>query len=795
MNSQQLDIDQTIRKEQINTLYERCNSANLTLLVANTIYILFLSTKFAWKPLCFWYLALIVVLVGRLVMTRSYAKVQNNRILSMTFWLNIFRLGVLAVGLTLGSLIILFFPQGSLSYLLMAIIYPFGVVAGAASILVDFKSFFIYATTLMLPIIYQTAMVGNREYLGTGILTFLLFLLFLKLNKVINNNFLSTLRLRYENKNLVEDLKEEKNKLNNRLGRIFNDSSNEIFIVEANTLNFLQVNMGAVENLGYSNDEFSGICLLDVFIDQDNQKFSELIAPLRDGSQETVVHKGMNRRKDGSTYPVEARIQISSSDDPPIIVVIAQDITERSEWEDKLLYQANFDQLTGLRNRHYMKTFMDLAFTRARRHRQKVALLFLDLDNFKDINDALGHYTGDEVLKQAATRISTLLRETDTPARTGGDEFTILLEELEENSHAEVVASKLVEGFKAPFVVEGQEVYTTVSIGISIYPDDGESLDQLMQYADMAMYQAKEDGRNHYRFFSREICRSSEEQIVITNHLRDALKNDEFSLFFQPKIDIFNGRISGAEALLRWHNDELGSISPVVFIPLAEKFGFIREIGSWVIEVACKEAMRWQEISSEKVQVSVNVSPQQFRTGTLLEAVDSALIQSGLPCDYLELEITESLLLQDSDSPLTILENLHGQGITLALDDFGTGYSSLSYLKRFPLQVLKIDRSFISGLQEDQNNKALVEAIIAMAHSLKLEVVAEGVENKGELDFLYQRDVAIIQGYFFSPPVSAGEFRTLLENQSSIMEKGPLCFSEKNKDGSLDNENAFRCSI
>ena len=279
------------------------------------------------------------------------------------------------------------------------------------------------------------------------------------------------------------------------------------------------------------------------------------------------------------------------------------------------------------------------------------------------------------------------------------------------------------------------------------------SQDELMQCADMAMYQAKDDGRNTYRFFSQEMRRTSEKQMLMSNYLRYAIAKNELSLVFQPKIDISRNQIVGAEALLRWHNYELGSISPNVFIPLAENIGLIDEIGTWVINRACEEAMRWQGFSSENVHVAVNVSPQQFRTGTLLEAVNSALALSGLPSNHLELEITESLLLQDSHKPLSILNTLHDQGVILTLDDFGTGYSSLSYLRRFPLQVLKIDRSFIHDLEVDQSSKALVDAIISMAHSLNLEIVAEGVENEQQLGYLRQRNVKIIQGFLFSPPV------------------------------------------
>ncbi|MEA3241342.1 MAG: EAL domain-containing protein, partial [Pseudomonadota bacterium] len=601
-----------------------------------------------------------------------------------------------------------------------------------------------------------------RLHLGISVLTFFLMLFFLKFSKEFNENFALSLQLRYENEGLVKDLQDEKNKLNNRLGRILNDSSNEIYVADANSLIFLQVNRGAIQNLGYSKDEFEDIHLLDIFADLDRISFDLLLQPLRDGHKEYVFHQGKNRRKDGSTYPVEARLQLSAQDIPPIIVATMQDITERSKWEEKLLYQANFDQLTGLVNRHYMQSHIVSAFNRARRYKQKVALLFIDLDNFKTVNDTLGHDIGDEVLKQTANRISSVLRESDTPARSGGDEFTILLEGLEQAHHVEIVVRKLVSIFNKPLMVESREIYTTVSIGISIFPDDGQTVDQLMQYADMAMYHAKEDGRNTYRFFSKEMSHSSEERMLMADHLRYALDNDEMSLVFQPKINITNNRIVGAEALLRWISPELGNISPNKFIPLAEEMGFIEKIGAWVLEASCREARKWQELSVKKLHVAVNISPQQFRAGTLLDAVDQALKVSGLPPEWLELEITESLLLQDTDKPIEILNTLHQRNICLALDDFGTGYSSLSYLKQFPLQVLKIDRSFIRNLVEDKSDRTLIETIIAMAYSLNLEIVAEGVENKQQLEFLQQCGVGTVQGFFFSPPVRADEFRKML---------------------------------
>ena len=754
------NIEQHILTSRVDILYRRSKSAIISLLAICAVYIFLQSSQFEWQHLAFWYATLIVVLLGRWFLAEWYAKKKNTT--SLSLWLNRFRLGILAAGIMIGSLSLLFFPRENIYHQMLAILFPIGITAGTVSMLPDIPSFFIYAITLMMPIVYQTAMIGDRLHLGISVLTFFLMLFFMKFCKEFNENFISSMELRYENEGLVKDLQEEKNKLNNRLGRILNDSSNEIYVADANSLTFLQVNRGAIQNLGYSKDEFTGIHLLDVFADLDRISFDLLLQPLRKGHQEYVFHKGKNRRKDGSTYPVEARLQLSIQDSPPIIVATVQDITERSEWEEKMIYQANFDQLTGLVNRHYMQSHIVSAFNRARRYKQKVALLFIDLDNFKTINDTLGHDIGDEVLKQTANRIRSVLRESDTPARSGGDEFTVLLEGLEQAHHVEIVARKLVRMFNKPLQVVSREIYTTVSIGISIYPDDGQTVDHIMQYADMAMYHAKEDGRNTYRFFSKEMCQSSEERMLIGNHLRHALDNDEMSVAFQPKIDITNGRIIGAEALLRWNNPVLGNISPNKFIPLAEEMGLIENIGTWVLQASCREAKGWQELSAKKLHVAVNISPQQFRAGTLLDAVDQALKSSGLPPEWLELEITESLLLQDTHKPIEILNTLHQRNIRLALDDFGTGYSSLSYLKQFPLQVLKIDRSFIRDLVKDKNDRTLVEAIIAMGYSLNLEIVAEGVENKEQLKFLQQCGVSIAQGFLFSPPVTAGEFRKML---------------------------------
>ncbi len=755
------EIDKKIESDRVKLIYSRTPTVLLTLLIISAVYLALLVDYYPVEHLLGWYLVLVAVLGWRWRIYRLFRRESEKPKFDSLKWLSRFRFWILITGFVVGSVSVLFDANEFIKCL-----FPVGILAATVVMLPDFISFQIYTITLLLPIIVQLMMIGDKFYNGISAMLLVMAMFLLKFSWDISEQFVATSRLKYENQALLAEVEREKRKLDDRLGHILNDSSNEIYVVDARSLRCIQVNRGAIQNLGYGQAEIMQAKITDIFSELDASSFNELIRPLYKGRRKSVFYRGANQRKDGSTYPVEARFQLSIQE-TPIIVVTARDVTERSEWEKKLIYQANFDQLTGLFNRHYMQAYMESVFSRARRHRNRVGLLFVDLDNFKTINDTYGHGIGDVVLKETANRIKSLLRQSDTPARTGGDEFTILLEGLDRVLDAEIVARKLVDKFQEPFQIKGQEVFTTVSIGICVYPDDGETLAQLMQYADMAMYKIKMEGRNGYCFFSPEMCAISEEQMKITNRLRQALDRDEFHLYFQPIIDIDQGKIVGAEALLRWFSPDIGEISPGKFIPMAENMGLIDELGSWVLEKACREAAAWQQYSKD-VYVSVNISSQQFRTGKLLELVDEILRKSALSPSRLQLEITESLLLQDSDTPFEIFQQLNQKGIRLALDDFGTGYSSLGYLRRFPLHVLKIDRSFIHDLESNHSSRALVRAIIAMAHSLNMEVIAEGIENPAQLEFLRLRRVGKIQGFFYSPPVPVREFISLLVNDEAI---------------------------
>ncbi len=442
----------------------------------------------------------------------------------------------------------------------------------------------------------------------------------------------------------------------------------------------------------------------------------------------------------------------------------AREIEEVKQARQNLDYMAHFDALTDLPNRTLLKDRADQAIFHAQRNSARIAVLFLDLDNFKVVNDSIGHTLGDVLLKNVSARILNCLRDGDTAARFGGDEFVVMLPDINDNQDAATVAAKILESLLLPFDIERHEVFVRISIGISIYPDNSKDIDGLLADADSAMYHAKKLGKNNYQFFAPEMNHSAQKYMKFEKHLRRALDQNELVLYYQPQVDIESGAIVAMEALIRWFSPELGMVCPDDFIPFAEETGLIVPIGAWVLKTACRQARIWQE-DGMPLRIAVNLSSRQFHQvknqhqhrHPLLDAVLNALEESGLPPHLLELEITEGILMHQVDETMDVLRELKQIGVRLSVDDFGTGYSSLSYLKLFPIDMLKIDKSFVRDITTDPSDKAIVAAITVMAQQLKLAVVAEGVETLAQLEFLRELRCGFVQGYYFCKPLPADQ--------------------------------------
>jgi diguanylate cyclase (GGDEF)-like protein/PAS domain S-box-containing protein len=543
---------------------------------------------------------------------------------------------------------------------------------------------------------------------------------------------------------------------------VFRNSVEAIIVTDANQ-RILSVNKAFSEVTGYSAEEAIG----------------QTPRLLKSGHHDPAFYEAMwgeieehgfwqgeinDRRKNGTLYPSALSISAVRDNAGRIshYVAVFSDITERKASEARIAFLAQHDALTGLPNRALLHDRLEQALANAVRRQKRIALLFLDLDRFKTINDSLGHMMGDQLLQGVALRLSACVRETDTVSRQGGDEFLIVLTDVEVPADAARVAEKILDRLREPFQINTQQLGTSFSIGIALYPEDGQDVESLMKNADTAMYHAKESGRNTYRFFDEVMNVNALERLHLENALRRALENNEFQLYYQPQVDLATGRIIGMEALLRWFSGTLGSVPPARFIPIAEECGLIVPIGRWVLHEACRQARHWQDAGFAPVPVAVNLSALQFRRDDIIATVRDVLETNGLDGQWLELELTESLLMQSGNAVEDTLARLKKLGVRMSIDDFGTGYSSLAYLKRFPVDRLKIDQSFVRDLNEDPDDAVLVRTIIQLGHNLRLEVIAEGTETPEQMEFLRQEGCTAAQGYLFSPPLPAEAVTGLL---------------------------------
>jgi diguanylate cyclase (GGDEF)-like protein/PAS domain S-box-containing protein len=548
-----------------------------------------------------------------------------------------------------------------------------------------------------------------------------------------------------------------------RFRKIFKDGPLGMAVVGLD-YSYVKVNNMLCRITGYTEEEFGLLHYADIAHPEDIEDDAQNLKRLQNGEIADYKREKRTVRKNGEYIWVSQTISLIRDEGGAALYFLemAEDISERKQFEERLAYQASHDELTALPNRNLLADRIRQALLHAHRYHRQVAVMFIDLDHFKFINDSLGHDSGDQLLKIIAGRLSACVRSGDTVARQGGDDFVVVLSDMARSEDAAKIVNKIQTEVCRPIKIEEHDLEVTCSIGISAYPRDGTDVQELMKNADVAMFRAKEQGRNNFQYYTRELNDKAVERVIMEKHMRKALGKGEFLLHYQPQVDLVNGRITGMEALLRWKSPELGFLPPNKFIPLAEETGLIEPIGEWVLKTACEQNRKWHQTGLPQLSIAVNLSPRQFRQEGFVEAIGRILHQTGLEAQYLELEIVESLLMQDVENSTFLLNKINELGIQLTMDDFGTGFSSLSYLKRFKFDKLKIDRSFVRDITSDPDSAAIARAIIAMAHSLKLKVIAEGVETEGQLCYLRAQGCDEMQGFYFSRPVPSGEFEQML---------------------------------
>jgi diguanylate cyclase (GGDEF)-like protein/PAS domain S-box-containing protein len=596
----------------------------------------------------------------------------------------------------------------------------------------------------------------------------------------------------YRNKRIAQLKEEEANAAiaaeDERFSHVIDTAFDAVITADANC-KILSWNQQAVEVFGYKEENVIGLHLLQLILSHKSvMEVGEALESMFKVSKDHPVGVRLEvegQNNNGRKFPLELAMSCSRIGEIFTLSVFARDITERKQWDEKIRTLAYSDSLTKLPNRQAFKEQVNRAIKVAKRHQRIGAVLYLDLDEFKRINDTLGHDIGDMLLINVTSRLVGQLRETDLVgrnydsevenrniARLGGDEFTVLLEDIQRPEVAALVAKRVQDAIARSYNLNGHEVYVTPSIGIAIFPRDGQDVDELLKNADTAMYHAKAVGKNNFQFYSEQMNVLATTRLKLEGKLRKALACNEMQLYYQPQIDLATGDIVSAEALLRWKEPELGMISPTEFIPIAEETGMIIELGEWVLNEACRQNKTWQDAGYNPIRIAVNLSSMQFIQRDLSLKVAKALKNSRLNPRYLELEITESIIMRNVNETITTLNDFKDMGIRISVDDFGTGYSSLNYLKRFPLDNLKVDRTFVKDIPDNEDDVTITSAIIALAQSLGLGVVAEGVETESQLAFLEDSGCEMAQGYHFSKPLPADQFLTMLRQQGDAKEVG-----------------------
>ena len=554
------------------------------------------------------------------------------------------------------------------------------------------------------------------------------------------------------------------------LSNIIENSANEIYIVDWETNQYLYANQTACDALGYTKEELLSLNIFDINKELTPQRVEELKQSYTQTNIPYITKQTIHIRKDATSYHVQSNIQKTYYNSQKAYVIFDNDVTQNImvsklvEKQSKLLqHRANHDELTNLANRAQFQEQLTTAISVAKKEGSSFALLFLDLDHFKDINDSLGHDIGDRVLQEFSKKLGKCIRAQDTIARLGGDEFTVILHNISKRSDIAMVADKIIDAMKIPVKIASNMLHITTSIGISIYPEHAQNKAGLLKFADTAMYKAKDQGRNNYQFYSEGMTAHAYKRVIMENSLRIAIKEEQFSVYYQPQINIFNNQLAGMEALVRWQHPTLGMVSPIDFIPLAEDLGLIVEIDRIVMKQAMQQFSTWSKHGLYPGKLSLNLAMQQLQQNDFISNLFNTMKECDFQKSWLELEVTETQVMNNPMHSIKKLQEISDNGISISIDDFGTGYSSLAYLKKLPLSKLKIDKSFIDDIPNDEDGMSIIRAIIALAKSLNLGLIAEGVETEVQKDFLLQNSCECVQGYIYSKPLPSQEMTTFLE--------------------------------
>ena len=724
-----------------------------------------------------WFAILLLVTLARTILLYSYRKKQSSD-LSIAYWYWTYLAGTALSGCVWGSAAIYLFPNDQPGHQLFVVFVLAGMTAGAMSVLsASMLAFLLFVLPTSLPLIMQ--IFWQSTALSTPMAMMILFyLLGLSLSaRGMNRSIVTSLRLRFDNSALVKEINQRQSAEEalylekERLQITFSAMADGVIITTAEgSIEYLNP---AAENMsGWLNSKARGKKVGEVFSHVDEVTGKYMQAAIYECLKKTARSKknSLLLTRSGAKKIIEEVATPLQDRTGNVIgaVAILRDVTQASEHSRQLAYQASHDGLTGLPNRTLLCDRLEHAISKAIRANLQVAVLYMDLDNFKQINDSLGHAAGDLVLCNVAERLRACVRQQDTVARLGGDEFVVVLEDLLYQDQANVVAQKIVDNLVIPSTIENQDISVKASIGVTVSPRDGTNVETLLKNADTAMFRTKQLAQDNIQFYTREMSTQATHRLKLEQRLQHAVERNELELFYQPRVKMNSSEIAGIEALVRWKTAPDTLLLPAEFIHIAEETGSILKIGEWVLRTACEQAQLWYKNGLRNLSIAVNLSVRQIQSTNIVELVAKVLKETGLDPQLLELEITETLFLKDAEHAIMVLRNLKALGIKLAIDDFGSGYSSLNYIKQFPIDILKIDRSFICDISQEPTDGVIVPAIIAMGHGLNLEVVAEGVESEIQRNYLSTLGCDGFQGFYFSKPLSAQAVTNLLyENNLS----------------------------